>query len=240
MKLTIDADPPFEFECEDTIASAWVSKGILEDQTYPVLPFVDDVRIVVDAGGNCGATAVHFARHYPEAEIHTIEPGSLQRSILERNAAAYPNITIHPIALADDDGELPIYQGAEDSGMTSLTPSEWTADDHEMVSVRHAGRWAADTGLARIDILKLDVEGFEAAVLASLTALLPTIKVLYVEYDSRDDRRRIDHTLEATHDLYAGKVFLDQGEVVYLAKAIADDPAATNHLRSLFDPGQRA
>ena len=86
VQLTIEADPPFAFECEDTIASAWVSQGILQNQTYPVLPFVDDVRVVVDAGGNCGAAAVHFARHYPEAVVHTIEPGSLQRAILERNA----------------------------------------------------------------------------------------------------------------------------------------------------------
>lgn len=238
MQLTIDADPPFEFECEDTVASAWVSKGILENQTYPVLPFVDDVRVVVDAGGNCGATAVHFARHYPAAAIHTIEPGSFQRSILERNAAPYPNITVHPIALADTDGELPLYQGAEDSGMTSLTASEWTGDDHEVVEVRAAAGWAAATGLERIDILKLDVEGFEGAVLESLSPLLPTVQVLYVEYDSRDDRRRIDRILEPTHHLYAGKIFLDQGELVYLSHTRADEPAATDHLRSLFVPDE--
>lgn len=234
MRLTIEADPPFDFECEDTIASAWVSRDILEDRTYPVLPFVTDVATVVDAGGNCGAFAVHFARHFPQATVHTIEPGSPQRTILTRNAEAHDNIVIHPIAVDDADGELPLYYGADDSGMTSLTPSEWTGDESEIVTVRAAGAWAAENGIDRIDILKVDVEGREPAVLASLADLLPTVRVLYLEYDSRDARREIDGILAPTHDLYVGKVLLDQGELVYVSKAVADDPAATEHLRKMI------
>lgn len=238
MQLTIDTDDgsPFEFECEDTIASAWVSKSILADETYPIMPFVDDVQVVLDAGGNCGAAAVHFARRYPKARIHTCEPGSHQRAILERNAAAWPNITIHPIALHATDQEMPLFQGDNDSGMSSLTASEWATTASETVPVRAAGPWAAEIGLDRIDVLKLDVEGCEVDVLQSLTPLLPTVKVLYVEYDSRQARREIDAILAPTHELYAGKVFLDQGEVVYLSTATADDPAATDHLRTLFTP----
>lgn len=234
MLLTIETDPPFAFECEDTIASAWVSRDILLDKTYPVLPFVTGVETVVDAGGNCGAFAVHFARNFPDATIHTIEPGSPQRAILTRNAATHPNIVIHPLALDDRDGEMPLHLGADDSGMSSLTPSEWTGEASEIVTVRHAGRWAAAAGIDRIDVLKVDVEGREPAVLSALRDLLPTVKVLYLEYDSRADRRVIDRLLEPTHDLYVGKVLLDQGELVYLARAIADDPAATEHLRTIL------
>ena len=238
MQLTIDADPPFEFECENSIASAWVSRDILENKTYPMLPFVDDVRVVVDAGGNCGAFAVHAARHHPGATVHTVEPGSPQRAILERNAASYDNIVVHALALDDADGELPLYYGADDSGMTSLTPSEWTSDESEIVTVRDAAAWAAELGLDRIDILKIDIEGREPAVLQRLAALLPTVKVIYLEYDSRTARREIDRLLEPTHDLYAGKVLLDQGELVYLSRALADAPEATEHLRSIFVPAE--
>lgn len=238
MKLTIELDDadPFDFECEDTIASAWVSKGILSNQTYPVMPWVDDVRVVLDAGGNCGAAAVHFARHYPAATIHTFEPGSHQRAFLERNAVSHQGIRIHPIALHRQDGEMPLYQGDSDSGMSSLVASDWATESRETVMVRSAGGWAAEHGVDRIDVLKLDVEGSEVDVLESLGSLLSTVKVLYVEYDSRDARRDIDRILEPTHDLYAGKVFLDQGELVYLSKHEANRPEATEHLRSVFAP----
>ncbi len=236
MKLRIEptGGEAFEFECEDTIASAWVSRSILENETYPIMPFVHDVRVVVDVGGNCGAASVHFARHYPDAEIHTVEPGSHQRTFLERNTAAWPQVTIHPIALKDEDGELPLFQGDDDSGMSSLVASEYATTSTETVPVRAAGPWATALGLDRIDVLKLDVEGCEVEVLQSLQPLLPTVRVLYVEYDSRAARRAIDAILADTHELYAGKVFLDQGEVVYLGKADADDPAATEHLLTLF------
>lgn len=238
MKLTIEPDDtePFEFECEDTIASAWVSKDILLNRTYPVLPFIDDVRVVLDAGGNCGAAAVHFARHYPDATIHTFEPGSHQRAFLERNAAAHSGISIHPIALHREDGEMPLYQGDSDSGMSSLAPSAWATVSSETVTVRSAGGWAHEHGIDRIDVLKLDVEGCEVDVLESLGSLLGTVKVLYVEYDSREARRDIDRILEPTHDLYAGKVFLDQGELVYLSRHEANREIATDHLRSIFVP----
>ncbi|MEZ5246736.1 MAG: FkbM family methyltransferase [Acidimicrobiales bacterium] len=236
MLLTIEPDDadPFEFECEDTIASAWVSKDILSNRTYPVLPFVDDVRVVLDAGGNCGAAAVHFARHYPDATIHTFEPGSHQRAFLERNAVHHRGITIHPIALHRDDGEMPLYQGDSDSGMSSLEASEWATGSREIVTVRSAGGWATEHGIDRIDVMKLDVEGSEVDVLESLGPLMATVKVLYVEYDSRKARRDIDRILESTHDLYSGKVFLDQGELIYLSKHEANRPEATDHLRSIF------
>ncbi len=230
--VTTDDGTPISFECEQTIASAWVSRGILEGSTYPHLPFVGDVQVVLDAGANCGAAAVYFAHHYPDAVIHCCEPGSLQRAILERNAADRSNIVVHPIGLHDHDGVLPLYQGLDDSGMTSLHRTDWNAaEPAESVTVRAAGPWAAEMGLDRLDVVKLDVEGCEVPVLESLGPLLPTVKVLYVEYDSRHDRRAIDRILADTHDLYAGKVLLDQGELVYVSRTIADDPAATEHLR---------
>jgi FkbM family methyltransferase len=238
MKLSIEASDgtTIEFECEDTIASAWVSRAILTDETYPIMPFIDDVDVVLDAGGNCGAAAVHFARAYPDATIHTCEPGSQQRAILQRNAADRPNITIHPIALHSKDGEMPLYQGDHDSGQSSLTRSEFATESFETAVVRDAGTWAAELGLDHIDVMKLDVEGCEVDVLESLRSLLPTVKILYVEYDSRAARREIDAILADTHELYAGKIFLDQGEVVYLSKEQADRPVVTDHLRALFTP----
>jgi FkbM family methyltransferase len=238
MKLTVDTPDgtAVEFECENTIASAWVSRSILAGETYPIIPFVDDVDVVLDAGGNCGAAAVHFARHYPDATIHTCEPGSRQRAHLDRNALLWPNIIVHPIALHSHDGEMPLYQGDDDSGMSSLTRSEYATESFETATVCDAGGWATGIGLDHIDVMKLDVEGCEVDVLESLEALLPTIKVLYVEYDSRQARRAIDTILADTHDLYVGKVFLDQGEVIYLSKDQADRPIATDHLRTLFVP----
>src|SRR5262249_3109434 len=86
----------------------------------------------------------------------------------------------------------------------------------------------------RIDILKVDVEGVEVEVLTSLADLLPEVKVLYVEYDSRTARRAIAELFENTHELYCGVNFLDQGECIYLRRDLAALPAATERLRELL------
>jgi hypothetical protein len=72
------------------------------------------------------------------------------------------------------------------------------------------------------------------AVLHSLLPLIPTVKVLYVEYESRQDRRTIDALLAPTHELYFSMMMaLDQGECVYLHRDLADHPDAVPRLKEI-------
>jgi FkbM family methyltransferase len=198
------------------------------------LPYVDDVQVVLDVGGNCGASAVHFARAYPDAQVHSFEPGSHQRQFLDANATRYDNITVHPVAVSDEDGVAVLYGGIDETGKSSLHQSEWTNEHGEEVTVRSLRSWAAEHRIDRADVIKVDVEGLELAVLRGAGDLIANAKVLYLEYDSRHDRRAIDALLAGSHELLGGKIFLDQGEVVYIANAIAETDAPTDHLRELL------
>ena len=238
MIITVKDSPSgsVQFECADTWISQWVSREILRDRTYPHLPFVPDVQVVVDARANCGATTVHLARQHPNARVHAIEPGSEAGAILARNAAAYPNVTVHHIGLHSADRTAQLYQGSEDSITSSLEARNVTGDQSETVQLRDGGRWASEHGIDRIDVLKLDVEGAEIAVLESLAHLIPTMKVIYVEYDSRQARRRLEQMLGETHELYFSMLMaLDQGDCIYLAKELADRPEATVFLGELYE-----
>jgi len=224
-----------DFECADTWVSRWVSTEILEGRSYPYLPFVEDVRVVWDVGANVGATTVFLARHYPDAQVHAFEPAREPRSVLERNAARWPNVTVHPIGLSDRDGTVPLFHGEGDTGFASVHRRPETTDDSEPVELRDAGPWAQARGLARIDVLKLDVEGCELDVLTSLVPLLPTVKVLYVEYESRHARRGIDTLLAGTHELWFSSLMaLDQGEGVYVRSDLVDAPGSARRLLELF------
>ena len=224
-----------EFECADTIVSRWVCTEILRGSTYPVLPFVEGIRTIFDVGANCGATTVHFTRTYPEAQVHSFEPASEPRAILERNADAYPNVHVHPVGLHDVDDVVPLYKGDGDTILGSVLPRESNLGESEPVRLRVGATWAAEHGIDRIDLLKVDVEGLEVEVLAGLSDLLPTVKVIYIEYDSPEARRSIDRALEATHELYRGTMLLEQGECVYLRRDLAGPEVAKAQLRDLFE-----
>lgn len=227
---------PLTFECNDTLASRWVCEAILKGTTYPRLPFVDDVEVIWDAGANCGAASVHFALHHPDAVVHAFEPAKVPRARIEANTAVAPNLVVHPFGLFDVDDLVPLYQGDEDSITGSIHRRSVNTDEFEEIELRAAGPLVADLG-ERIDILKVDVEGAEVEVLESLAsvgALVP-VKVLYVEYDSRQARRLIDDLVRGTHELYLGTFnFLDQGELVYLRNDLCDHPGVADHLRSIL------
>lgn len=236
MRLTVrdDCGELIEFESPDSVSSCMTNSPILEGRTYPFLPFVDDVRVVFDVGANCGAASVHFARHHPDAIVHAFEPGREARSYLERNVALLPNVHVHPIGLYSVDRQARLYRGDGDLGMASVIRRQVNLDESEPVELRAGGAWAADQAIDRIDILKVDVEGCEIEVLEGLAALLPTVKVLYVEYDSRHARKALGRLLDGTHELYTGNMFLDQGECSYLRADLADLDAATEQLRRAF------
>lgn len=234
ISVLCDDGAKIEFECPDSIASTWTCTSILQGLTYPFLPFVDDVRVVFDVGANCGAASVHFARHYPDAVIHAFEPGREARSFLQRNVASFANVQVHPIGLYSDDRRAQLYKGDGDLGMASVIRRHVNLDDSEPVELRAGGTWADDHGVTRIDVLKVDVEGCEIEVIEGLRALLPTVKVLFVEYDSRHARKALGSLLDRTHELYWGKMLLDQGECVYLRADIARLDAAVEVLARLL------
>lgn len=224
-----------DFECEPTIVSAWVCRDILEGKTYPHLPFVDDVQVIFDVGANCGATSVFFAHKYPAATVHSFEPARSPFARLERNVEGLA-VRTHAIGLSDADGEAPFYPGDGSSSILgSVFPRDINiAEASETVRLRDAAGWATEHGIDRIDILKVDVEGSEVHVLRSLAPLLPTVKVVYVEYGSRQLRRDVFSILEPTHEVYVGRLLLDQGECVFLRHDLLDLDGALETLRDMY------
>jgi FkbM family methyltransferase len=227
-------------DCPEHLAAAWTSRAILEGRTYPEVPFVGEVRTIVDAGANIGAATIFFAHHHPDARVHAVEPGAEARAFLERNVAGLPNVTVHPVALAEADATTRLFHVEGDIGQASLVDSAESIGSEEVV-VRAAGAWAAEQGIDRIDILKVDVEGYEVAVLESLGPLVAGAKVIHVEYDDRKARRRIEAMLATTHELYIGTVLLDQGEVTYVrTDLLADTVLAQQSLIAILAARVRA
>lgn len=227
-------DEPYEFSIVPGVVSRGVCESILSGLGYPILPFVDDVQVVVDAGANCGAATVHFAQHYRDAVVHAVEPASEPLDHLRRNVRGLPNVVVHPIGLHSRDQEVPLHHGDGDTGLGSIVRADWHRESSEPITVRAAGAWASEQGIDRIDVLKVDVELSEYEVLVGLEALLPTVKVLYLEYGSRQIRRAIERLLEPTHELYLGEMSLDQGECTYLRQDLCDLPGARERLFTIL------
>jgi len=146
-----------------------------------------DVQYVMDVGANMGFLSILFAKAWPEAKIHAIEPSPLNFEYLQHNTKNYPNVAHQMIGAYYEDGymslSLPPQRGPNiNSGQFSLYGEDNSA---EMIEV---GR-LDDIALYPVDLLKIDVEGAEIDAMEGATRILAEDKpILIVEFR--------DYTLE--------------------------------------------
>ncbi len=208
----------FDFECQDNWVSKYTNEGILHGETYPILSFIRDVHVVLDIGANCGAATVFFATHYPDAIVHAFEPAEEPFSLLERNTQPLGNVRRHHLGLFSHDDQVPLYRGAFDSGSSSVFKRAGTLEKHEVITLRSTSAWLHENAMTSVDIVKIDTEGCEIPILTAMRDLLPTVKVLYIEFHNEEDRKTLDQLLGDTHVMVHGKTLLNIGEVVYVAR----------------------
>lgn len=118
---------------------------------------------VLDVGGNIGTAALEFARARPRAAIHVFEPSAEMRAVLQHNLSLneLPNVRVHAYGLGAREGRFWLQPGMEGNPGADYV-------------VEQAATGASEIELRRLDELsftrevsfvKLDVEGYESAVL---------------------------------------------------------------------------
>jgi FkbM family methyltransferase len=208
----------FEFECFDNFLSRWVCNDSLQGLNYPALDFVTDVRVILDVGAYVGDSALYFSLQYPEAEIFAFEPAAEPYRLLEKNTRSRSNVHRFNYGLFSSDKTVPLYKGTVDAVASSVNKREETTEQSETVRLRSVREWLSEHGVRAADILKIDTEGCEVAILQGMGDLLSSVKVAYLEFHSEDDRKEIDRLLGDTHDLVLGKIVHQIGNVIYVAK----------------------
>lgn len=141
----------------------------------------------VDVGSNKGDFALIAARTAgPRGRVIAVEPAPdncrwIRRSV-ELNG--YGNVELHELALSDADGEATLHLGAR-SGWHSLLPGEGEAIT---VRTRTLDGLLEEFACPPPDMLKIDVEGAELAVLAGAGQTLGAGGPMWVLIDVHPDR----------------------------------------------------
>lgn len=125
--------------------------------------------VFLDVGANVGQHSLFMAAH--TTRIHAFEPWPAARDRLRELMAAngVESVTVHPFALGEAEQELPFYAPASANlGTGSFCPGVNHNSAAGSLRVRRGDDVVAELGLTRLDIIKIDTEGFEARVLAGL------------------------------------------------------------------------
>lgn len=121
-----------------------------------------------DVGANVGHHALFMSQH--AKEVIAFEPSlwARERFLANIKLNQLGNVRVLPVALGDVDGEAQLGSGFKgNSGSRSLI---WTLDQGniENVILRRGDDLFITENLPKIDIIKLDVEGYEKRVLSGL------------------------------------------------------------------------
>lgn len=153
--------------------------------------FVTRGAIFVDIGANHGYfSMLAAALAGPGGRVFAFEPNPAVMAQLQthiRLNGFESRITPLHMALSDrsaDDARLFVSQVPGNSGLSSLTPLP-SAIDRGSLSAEHTipvridtfDRWLASSGVARVDVVKIDVEGAEQRVVAGMAGSLAARRI---------------------------------------------------------------
>jgi FkbM family methyltransferase len=154
------------------------------------MAIVDALReggVFYDVGSNVGFFALVAARCVgPIGEVYAFEPLPANVEQIEANAAAnrLDNVTTMPYAVGDQEGTATLYLDAHPGGATLSAADSGVGGQMDVEVVCIDNLFA--TGACRPpDVVKIDVEGSELAVLRSMaTALSQHRPVVICELDA--------------------------------------------------------
>jgi FkbM family methyltransferase len=136
---------------------------------------------VVDGGAHDGATARRVLEIFPNARVAAFEPVGESFDALSAVATEQGGVLPVRAALGDRVGAIDINVNKNLLTCSVLTPTDrgmqyygemYELDHTERVPLTTIDAWAAERGVDQIDVLKLDLQGYELAALRGATRAL--------------------------------------------------------------------
>ena len=148
------------------------------------------VKVIFDAGANIGFVTYQFLKRFPEAEIYAFEPNPAVFSQLESSYENDIHVHCHQQGVADVSGSLEFNLNANSGTSSFLNPTTYHQSHQArrklepiVVPITTIDEFSAKEMIDHIDILKLDIEGYELKALVGADKLLNEQKIdlIYLE-----------------------------------------------------------
>ncbi len=159
----------------------FIQSEVFEHEYYR-LPLARLPTTVLDLGANIGLSAVYFGRLFPEADLACVEPIPDNLRLLARNLAlnAIP-ATVIPAAVDASDGRVVMELQGRDYEHRIVLPSRCSSRPMLEVDAISVPTILRRLSWGRIGLLKVDIEGHEAALFARDCGWLDRVDAMCIE-----------------------------------------------------------
>jgi FkbM family methyltransferase len=189
--------------------------------------------VIVDAGANIGQFCSAAKLVWPGASVLSIEADPATAKQLTANTRLLSGVTVRAVGIAAEEGELPWFP-QEHSVLSSFRPrfDEVEVAAGDTLHVEPLDKITA--GLSRIDLLKIDVEGYEYEALQGGRETLARTGWLMIEAGLLGDHSALE-VLSLLHEIAPEARLADVG----LPYAPHDVPECVDMLIELSPPTTR-
>lgn len=145
-------------------------------------------RVVFDVGANVGEMCKLFITHFPQARIHAFEPTDATFRKLQKALGNHQRLVLHKMAASDKAGSASIRMfddPAKNTLVSDLADSlRINPIGTENIEMCRLDSFISEIKVDHIDLLKIDVEGYEANVLRGCleNLRLKRIRFIYFEF----------------------------------------------------------
>lgn len=194
-----------------------------------LVPFLaDPTRLSLDIGANRGIWAEAMRRH--SRGVHAFEPNPKIFRMLRRGLG--PGVTAHPVALSDASGtaELRVPLGSRGYSNQGASLSREKIGAAAYGSVVVETRRLDELGLGPVGFIKIDVEGFEQAVVEGARETLQRHRpALVIEMEEAHAKRPIAEQIAAVEAHGYEAFALDRGRL----RRVAEIDLAARHAQGV-------
>lgn len=171
-----------------------VKREIFTHDSYYV-EFDTNKSVIIDAGAHIGLSTLYFKRFFPQAKIWAVEPIPDNFRLLEQNVFEnqLSDVTLINAALSDSAGRTVLHQDSSEhhwQSTASRYSGAWNGAQ-KTTPIEVSALLLSDLLYEinqQIDLLKMDIEGSELAVLKEAEPRLGQVRQLIIEYHPRPEQ----------------------------------------------------
>ena len=146
------------------------------------------ISIIFDIGAHQGQTTLHFRKVFRQAQVHCFEPVVENFKLLQTNIARKDRIKANQMAMGSNLGSAFMETGYSDQTNSLSAQSKNNSlgiSQKTKVQLGTIDAYMEEKKISHIDLLKIDVEGYEIEVLKGAKKALQfgSIKLILAECD---------------------------------------------------------
>ena len=131
--------------------------------------YVSRRSTVIDIGANIGLHSIYFANLAQEGCVLALEPNLDTFDLLRRNVDGKTNIVPLNLAISDSGGVVEFFHASDSAYSSLMDTKRTTIAKTAKVPCMTVDDLVAALKIANVDLVKIDVEGFEYDVLKGMT-----------------------------------------------------------------------